>query len=272
MTKQEITDQIIKDILALPNAKTFVQVLQKSLENIDPNNKLHNDIIPMVKWILQGKYIDNSIVDEHIHHYIGTSNKPGAIESIILDIVSSLPNNTLKLLDQPIIELFRKLPPEKINFIIGKYNLINAMIHISNYFEWDHEWGAQKNIVDLLVMDVNNHPDELVDPEYVYFIVDPDRLIRWVFEELSKLDYKEVSWFVDNVITTVRHPGHEELKEEYNDMIDTVDEGDKLRYELEILNKLGDIGRDINIIYNHFYPAPAAPEPPSVPFNKLVNQ
>lgn len=260
MNKQEITNQIIRDIFALPNAKYFAMILQEGLRQ-DPSNAVF-------RWLFYGKYIDDDDVNSFIEEYTegGTReylvpsatgytmklerlsvDQPSTIRSIVGRVIQSVGKYAWNLLASEILKLFASLPKDTIVSLIRKQDLINAMNDIDiELFSGSSEYDSSAYLVNFLVTGQNDEPERL-EEQYDEFILNPKKLVEDTLGQLSGFNYENALLFARFVI------GMRTDKEPELEKIDKLPYDEQLAYALDLIN-IPEIQDDVDTIYKYFYP------------------
>lgn len=251
---EQTSNQIIKDILALPGAKYLALILQESL----PKTTREDDR-NFIKWLLEGKYINDSQINDCVERY-QQDNKSEVIQDVVNYALSVVPSNIMKVLDLEIINLFSK--SGQANIIIGKSKLLNHLKNIYKYANYPIQYEPEIYLFNFLATGENPDLDQLID-EYFEFIVTPAKLVENIIKLAPEYNYEFISEQINQVVLGLI--SEIEPSEEYQLELAGLPDDKKLPYILETLSKLVPAaGADITGIYNYFYPAPSVPEPPVI--------
>lgn len=235
-------NQIIKDILKFPNAKYLALVAQKALQG-----EHDKEFSSVSKWLLTGNYQST----DRTNWYLTIQDN---IPSLLVFHVLDNDPNKAKIMDADLIKLFSSTPQKDIELIGQKSKLLNAIGNIQSNLgvPMNEEVESLRYIANFLTTGKNDNPAWMIWI-YALFIMRPNELVGDILGKLSDVNYDYVTHEIEVTL------------EELGKSIGNMPQEEKLARGLKMLSELNqNIQANISMIYNYFYPAPEAPEPPVV--------
>lgn len=227
MDKEKVANQLLVEIIELPNAKYLIPMLQQlDIEDLKEN---HKTVGWIAEWLLTGKY------DHKLDDYIDSlPNVNKVIKSIF-----EWGNVNTAILDSNIFQMFNGLDRERM------LNFLNALADVGYHLIGEIGMIRIPYFIEFVLTGINNYPHMMSD-QYVKFIIDPDGLFRETLYSLSEYNYDTALELVEEIVSTY-------YLDDDLDKLKKLPYEERLAYGLDLIN-IPVIENNVKTIYNYFYP------------------